>query len=338
MQAVVITKAGGPDVLEVQEKPSPELKAGHIKISVKASGINFADIMARLGMYPDAPPLPAVVGYEVSGLVSEVGEGVEGLSVGQRVLALCRFGGHASEVVVPALQVQLIPDSMTFEEAAAIPVNYLTAWHCLVWLGNLRKGETVLIHAAAGGVGQAALQICKIFGAVAFGTASASKHKALQEAGLSHAIDYTTQDFEEEIKKLTNGKGVHHILDAVGGKSFAQSYRSLAPMGRLYCFGVSGMTSGESKSNLRMLGSVIRMPFFHPIKLMNQNKGVFGINLGALWDEAHILRAQLEDMMVHFKSGALKPVVDKVFSFAEAAEAHRYIQARKNFGKVLLAP
>jgi NADPH:quinone reductase-like Zn-dependent oxidoreductase len=195
----------------------------------------------------------------------------------------------------------------------------------------------VLIHAAAGGVGQAGLQICKLFGAKTIGTASASKHQSLKSAGIEEMIDYNTQDFEEEVKRLTDGKGVHHILDAVGGKSFAKSYRVLRPTGRLYCFGVSDM-AGQKKSMFRMAASVARMPFFHPIKLMTQNKGVFGIDLGSLWEEASMLRSQLEDMMVHFKSGALKPVVDKVFSFEEAGAAHQYIQDRKNIGKVLLRP
>lgn len=337
MRAIVITRAGGPEVLQVLERPSPEAKDGQIKIDVRAAGLNFADILARMGMYQAAPPLPTTVGYEVSGVVSAVGSGVTEFTVGQRVLALCRFGGQSSEVVVPAIQALAIPDEMSFESAAAIPVNYLTAWHCLVWLGNLKREQTVLIHAAAGGVGQAGLQISKLFGAKTIGTASASKHAALKTAGLDHAIDYNTQDFEAEVLRLTDGKGVHHILDAVGGKSFAKSYRVLRGTGRLYCFGVSDM-AGESKSTFRMLASVARMPFFHPIKLMTQNKGVFGIDLGSLWDEAEMLRSQLEDMMVHFKSGALKPVVDKVFPFADAGAAHQYIQARKNFGKVVLTP
>jgi NADPH:quinone reductase-like Zn-dependent oxidoreductase len=337
MRAIVNTKAGGPEVLQVQELPSPEVKDGQIKIEVKAAGLNFADILARMGMYQAAPPPPMTVGYEVSGLVSAVGAGVTEFSVGQRVLALCRFGGQSSEVVVPAIQAMPIPEAMSFESAAAIPVNYLTAWHCLVYLGNLQRGQTVLIHAAAGGVGQAGLQICKLFGAKTIGTASASKHEALKNAGLDEAIDYNTQDFEVEVKRLTDGKGVHHILDAVGGKSFAKSYRVLRSTGRLYCFGVSDM-AGESKSTLRMIASVARMPFFHPVKLMMQNKGVFGIDLGSLWDEAEMLRGQLEEMTKHFVSGALKPVVDKVFPFAEAGAAHQYIQARKNFGKVILVP
>jgi synaptic vesicle membrane protein VAT-1 len=328
MRAIVITKAGGTEVLQVLEQPSPEVKDGQLKIEVKAAGLNFADIMARMGMYPAAPPPPMTVGYEVSGIVSAVGAGVSGFTVGQRVAALCRFGGQSSEVVVPELQAIAIPDEMSFEAAAAIPVNYLTAWHCLVWLGNLRKGETVLIHAAAGGVGQAGLQISKLLGAKTIGTASASKHQALQSAGLDEVIDYNTQDFEAEVLRLTEGKGVHHILDAVGGKSFAKSYRVLRPTGRLYCFGVSDM-AGASKSLFRVASSVIRMPFFHPLKLMTQNKGAFGIDLGSLWDEAPMLRSQLEDMMVHFKTGALKPVVDKVFPFTEAGAAHQYIQARK---------
>lgn len=338
MRAIVITRPGGPEVLQVQDVPAPSLAPGKVRIRVKAAGLNFADIMARMGMYPAAPKPPTTVGYEVAGEIAELGEGVTHLSRGQRVLALCRFGGQAEEVVAPAAQVLPIHDELRFEEAAAIPVNYLTAWHCLVWLGNLRKGERVLIHAAAGGVGLASLQICKIFGATTYGTASAGKHDTLRAHGADHLIDYNSQDFEEEIKRLTEGKGVHHIMDAVGGKSFAKSYRVLAPTGRLYCFGVSSMTAGERRSLLTAAGSVMRMPFFHPLKLMTQNRGVFGVDLGALWDEAEMLLSQMTDILGHVKAGRLSPQVDRVFRFEEAGEAHRYIQGRKNFGKVILVP
>lgn len=339
MRAVVISRPGGPEVLEVREVPEPSVSAGQVKIKVHAAGLNFADIMARMGLYPDAPPLPATVGYEVAGVVSEVGEGVSEFSVGDRVLALSRFQGQAEVVVVPEEQVAPLPDSLSFEEGAAIPVNYLTAWHCLVWLGNLRRGEWVLIHSAGGGVGLAALQICKIYGAYTIGTASASKHAALKEAGLMHAIDYNTQDFEEEVARITGGRGVDHALDPVGGASFKKSYRSLADAGRLYCFGNSSMSQGrKQRSVLRAVGTIAQMPLFHPIKLMNENRGVFGVNLGHLWGSIDMMRQELMDILEHAENGRLKPKIDRSFPFSEAAAAHNYIQDRKNFGKVLLVP
>ena len=199
MKQIWIPKIGEPSVLEVREAADPEAGAGEVRIRVAASGINFADILARMGLYPDAPKLPAVVGYEVSGHVDQVGPEAEGFVEGDRVVALTRFGGYSDLITVPANQVAPISDALSFDSAATLPVNYLTAWIMLVWLGKVREGDRVLVHAVAGGVGQAALQICKHFGAEVLGTASASKHPRLREVGVAHAIDYRHQDFETEV-------------------------------------------------------------------------------------------------------------------------------------------
>ena len=241
-------------------------------------------------------------------------------------------------VVAPEVQVIPIPAALTVEKAAAIPVNYITAWIMLVKLGNLAKGERVLIHAAAGGVGQAALQLAKWRGAEVFGTASASKHERLRSLGVAHCIDYHSQDFEAEIARITGGKGVHVVIDAVGGKSFSKSYRSLAPMGRLFMFGVSSLAPGQKLNPIAAVKGLLSLPKFKPIPLMNENRGVFGINMGHLWDHAADLRAMIEEMLKLVESGHLDPVVDKTFSFEKAGEAHAYLQEHKNFGKVLLTP
>jgi NADPH:quinone reductase-like Zn-dependent oxidoreductase len=244
MRQVWIPAHGEPEVLEVREAPDPDAAVGEVRIRVAAAGINFADILARMGLYPDAPQPPAVVGYEVSGTVDQVGSGVDGLAEGSRVAALTRFGGYSDTVVVPANQVIPIGDGLSLEKAAALPVNYLTAWVMLVWLGNVRRGDRVLVHAVAGGVGQAALQICRHFGAEVLGTASGGKHERLRQLGVTHPIDYRSQDFEEEVERVTGGRGVDIALDAVGGESFKKSYRCLAPLGRLVVFGASSMVSG----------------------------------------------------------------------------------------------
>ena len=201
MRQVWITRKGAPNVLQVREAPDPTPGPGEVRVRAVACGVNFADVMARMGLYPDAPPVPCVVGYEVAGTVDAVGAGVKSVKAGDRVLALCRFGGYSDMVVAPEVQVIPIPAKLTFEKAAAIPVNYITAWIMLVKLGNLAKGERVLIHAAAGGVGQAALQLAKWRGAEVFGTASASKHERLKSLGVAHCIDYHSQDFEEEVRR-----------------------------------------------------------------------------------------------------------------------------------------
>jgi synaptic vesicle membrane protein VAT-1 len=337
MRQVWIPRTGGPEVLEVRDAPDPEPGEGQVRIRVAAAGLNFADTLARIGLYPDAPKLPAVMGYEVAGTIDKAGPGA-GPAVGTRVLAFTRFGGHSEAVVVPAQQAVPIPDDLSFEKAAAIPVVYVTAWIMLVWLGNVRRGERVLVHAAAGGVGTAALQICRVKGAEVIGTASRSKHARLRELGVAHAIDYTTEDFEVEVKRITGGRGVDIVLDAVGGESLAKGYRCLAPLGRLFTFGGSGFAPKGRRNPIHMLKGLLATPSFKPFSLMNRNRGVFGVNLGHLWDETETLRTILGDIMALVRQKQLDPIVDKAFRFDQAAEAHRFIQERKNFGKVLLVP
>jgi NADPH:quinone reductase-like Zn-dependent oxidoreductase len=335
MRSVWITRTGPPEVLEVRDGPDPVPGPGQVLVRVRAAGVNFADVMARLGLYPDAPPRPCVVGYEVAGTVEQVGAGAEsGLAAGRPVVALTRFGGYAEAVTVPAAQVFPLSDGMRFEEAAAIPVNYLTAVLMLRHFGNVKRGERVLVHAAAGGVGMAALQLCRIAGAEVIGTASAAKHEQLREAGVAHAIDYRTQDFEAEVRRVTDGRGVDIVLDATG--AFRKSYRCLAPLGRLVCFGVSGAATGLAPSWLSAAKRLATLPWFHPISLMNDNKAVIGVNLGHLWDRIALLRDEMLGLLRDWEGGRIHPVVGKTFPLTEAAAAHRYLQERQNVGKVIL--
>ena len=338
MREVWITRTGGPEVLEVKEAATPEPGAGEVRVAVAAAGINFADIMARMGLYPDAPPLPAVVGYEVSGVVEACGSGVTGFSEGDRVVAATRFGGYTSHAIVPEGQLVALPEPVSFEAGAAVPVNYLTAWYMLVALGNVKSGDKVLVHAAAGGVGQAALQICKHKGAVVFGTASGPKHERLKQAGVDHCIDYRTQDFEAEVKRLTDGDGVDIALDAVGGASFNKSYRSLRDLGRLYLFGASSMAPGKKRSLWAAAKGLLSMKRYGPLELMDKNKGVMGFNLGHLWHRVGDSTAHLKTIMALVEQGTFVPQVCERFDFEHAADAHAFIQDRKNFGKVLLVP
>lgn len=338
MRAVWIPRIGPPEVLELREAPDVHAGAGEVRIRVAAAGVNFADVMARMGLYPDAPKLPCVVGYEVSGTVDEVGAGVQGLAVGDRVLAPTRFKGYADLVTVPAAQVAALPPGMSFEEGAAIPVNYLTAILMLEVLGNARRGDRVLIHGAAGGVGLAAVQLCRIYGAEIIGTASASKHAALTAAGVAHTIDYGTQDFVAETKRVTGGKGADLVLDSIGGENLRRSYRALAPLGRLVAFGVSSLAPATSRRVLPALWQLARMPRFGFVRLMNENHGVLGFNLGHLWDEMDRLRTFLEKVLDYYREGHVRPVVARTFPLADAGAAHAFIQSRANVGKVLLIP
>ena len=243
MKQMFIVGHGGPEKLQLRESPDPSPAGGEIRIRVKASGINFADILARQGLYPDSPKIPCVVGYEVSGTVDTVGPGVDQSWIGRDVFALTRFGGYSDVVVVPEKQVFAKPASLSHEQAAAIPVNYLTAWQLLVVMGSLKREETVLVHNVGGGVGLAAIDIARHIGATIYGTASSAKHAFLMQRGLHEAIDYRTKDWTVELDRLTNGKGVALITDPLGGNHWKKSYKALRSTGRLGMFGVSVATS-----------------------------------------------------------------------------------------------
>jgi NADPH:quinone reductase-like Zn-dependent oxidoreductase len=338
MRQIWISRAGPPEVLELREAADPQPAAGEVRIRVAAAGINFADLTARMGMYPDAPPIPCVIGYEVSGTIDALGSGVDDLAPGTQVVALTRFGGYSDVVSVPRNQVVRLPKGVDLVPAAAVPVNYLTAWMMLIELGNLQADHTVLIHAAAGGVGQAALQMCRWRGATVIGTASASKHDRLREAGVAHCIDYRTLDFETEVMRITEGRGVDIVLDAVGGESWAKSYRCLRSLGRLFMFGGSSFAPSDKRKLWPIIKQALKTPRLSTFDMLDKNRGAFGINLGHLWGETDRVRTMFERVMHLVGEGTLTPVVDRVFPFSEAASAHAYMQSRANFGKVLLTP
>jgi NADPH:quinone reductase-like Zn-dependent oxidoreductase len=335
MRQAVIPRHGGPDVFEMRESPTPSPGDGQIRIKVRAAGINFADILARIGLYPDAPKPPVVVGYEVAGVVDAVGSDVTYPHEGDRVVALTRFGGYADSVVVPASQAYRFPDRLSDAEAAAVPVCYLTAAIALYRMAALTSGETVLVHNAGGGLGIAATQLARLRRATVIGTASAAKHDALRSFGVEHAIDYRHADVEVEVKKLTRGRGVDIVLDPIGGASFGASYRMLAPLGRLVMLGLSSM-SGEKRNAWRVLRSWWSMKAFDPLSLINRNRGVFGLNVGHLWEERRQLKPLMELLLTELSAGRLEPIVARTFPLERVADAHRFIQNRSNIGKVVL--
>lgn len=335
MRQAVITRHGAADVFEMREGPDPVPGDGEIRIRVRAAGINFADILARIGLYPDAPKPPVVVGYEVAGIVDAVGNGVASPQEGDRVVALTRFGGYADCVVVPAAQAYRFPDRLSDAEAAAVPVTYLTAAIALYRMAAVTAGETVLVHNAGGGLGIAATQLARLRRATVIGTASAGKHDALRSFGVEHAIDYRVGDVEAEVRRITKGRGVDVILDPIGGRSFGASYRMLAPLGRLVMLGISSM-SGERRHAWRVLRSWWAMKSFDPLSLINRNRGVFGLNLGHLWDEGRHLQPLMQLLLTELSAGRLEPVVARTFPLERAGDAHRFIQNRSNIGKVVL--
>lgn len=339
MRQVVIPRPGPPEVLTVQEVPTPVPSEGEVLIRVKAAGLNFADILARQGIYPDAPPMPCVVGYEVAGIVEKTGTGVERVKEGDEVIAMTRFRGQAEFVVVKEVQCFPKPASLSMEKAAALPVNYLTAYGLLVAMGSLHPGETVLIHNAGGGVGLAAIDIARHIGAKTIGTASSWKHDFLKQRGIDAVIDYRQEDWFPRVMEITNGRGVELIIDPIGGKHWKKSYQALRTTGRLGMFGISSAASaGGGFRKLRMLKTALSMPFFHPLSLLDKNRAVFGLNLGHFWHEAEKVSRWVKHLLEGVEKGWINPYVDKIFPFEEAAQAHRYLEERKNIGKVILTP
>ncbi|HEY3189946.1 MAG TPA: zinc-binding dehydrogenase [Solirubrobacteraceae bacterium] len=321
MRAVVITGHGDPSVLRVEERPDPVPGPGQVVIDVKAAGLNFADVMARMGLYPDAPKPPVVVGYEVAGVVEGTGE---------RVLAPTRFGGQAERVVVRASDTMPLPDTLSYAQGAAIPVNYATAWAALMTYGNLQPGERVLIHAAAGGVGMAATQIAKRHGAHVLGTASPGKHEAIRANGVDEAFGY---DLPRTLPK------VDIVLDAIGGASFRRSYDLLRAGGRLVAFGASSVVGGEKRNLVRAAPQALRMfRGFNLLEQMSASKAVIGLNLLTLWDDRQSLESFVAPLREMLEDGSLRPVVSDEVPFDRAADAHRIITERRNVGKVVLVP
>lgn len=335
MRQVWITRAGPPEVLQIREAPDPEPGDSEVRVRAHRSGINFADLMARVGLYPDAPPLPCVVGYEVSGEVDRVGKSVKGIQPGDRVMAMPRFGGYSDTVVVGAEQVFAMPAKMTFDQAAALPVVYLTAYTMMMFTGHLRRRSRVLIHSAAGGVGLAAIELARTRECEIFGLASQGKHAYLKERGVAHTFT-TEEDWPSAVRELTGGQGLDLVLDPVGGKSWQVGYDLLAPCGRLVAFGLSAAASGKTRSLLHAIVQVLQIPKFGPRDLMDKNRTVTGVNMGHLFDRIDLLIPQMEDLVTLFDEGKIAPHVSKVFPAAEAPAAHHFIHDRKAIGKVLL--
>ena len=333
MRAVVLTAHGTYDVLQVQERPDPAPGAGQVRIDVRACGVNFAEHMARQGLYEDAPAPPCVLGYEVAGLIDAVGDGVTDAGVGDRVMAGTRFGGYASSVVVEAADAVPVPDGVSFAQAAAIPVNYATAWAGLVRYGALQPGERVLVQAAAGGVGIAAIQIAKRHGAEVYGTASPSKHDRIRELGVDHAIDYNRRGWHKALPPFDV------VMDAIGGDSLRRSYGMLRAGGRLVAFGAASVTGAEKRNLLRAARQAAPMlRGFSLIDQMSASKAVIGLNMLRLWDDRGTLEPWTTPLQALIEDGTIRPVIAEEVPFDRAGDAHRILAERRNVGKVVLVP
>ena len=332
---VIIKKAGGVSAITTEPMQAPTPKAGEVRIKVAYAGINFADLLMRLGFYQPRPPFPFTPGYEVSGVVDALGKGVAGLEVGQKVVAAMRNGGQASYVLSPVDRVIPLPDGISLQAAASTPVTYMTAHHMLHHLGHLRPEDKVLVHGGAGGVGTAALQLCKWAGVKqVWATSSKGKHHVIEHYG-ARPIDRHNEDFEAIIKEETGGTGVDHILDPIGGDHLRRSLSCLAEGGRLYTYGMSAAAPSGKRSLLKALFALRRMPKFDPLRLMTRNRAVFGVHMGT-WSNEAVMHGQLARIVEGIQTGHLEPIVDSVFDATNVQEAHQYIHDAKNIGKVLL--
>ncbi len=337
---VIFRKYGMPEVLEVEERGERDPGPGELRIDVAYAGVNYADVIARRGFYKWAPPLPTCVGFELSGVVSALGPGVTSHVVGDRVVAVTRFGGYADSVVVEAQRVWPIPPGITMEQAAAIPAVTITAWHALVNVLRVRAGESVLIQAVAGGVGLAALQIAKHLGLVTYGTASTAEKLAFaREHGLDHGIDYTQQDFEHEVFRLTLGRGVDHVLDSLGGAGLRKGYRCLSATGHLVTIGAAQVApAGRTPWGVLKAGAeLMRGGVFHPFQLIEDNRSIAGVQVLLLWQDVALMQSAMTQILEFARTSVIKPHIERVLPLTSAAEAHALLESRKTRGKLLLA-
>jgi len=340
VRAIVVPRFGPPEVFEEREIEERRLTPQDVRIRVEAAGVNFADLMGRVGLYPDAPPLPYAPGYEVAGVVEEAGERASAeFPRGTRVVAVTRFWGYADRVRMAAHAVAPIPAAMSFETAAALPVNYLTAYLALVHVGNAKKGERVLVHGGAGGVGLAALDLSRSLGVEVYATAgSDEKCRLLESRGVVKAVNYRTADYEPAFREATRGKGFHLVLDPLGPESFEKGLRLLAPLGRIVCYGFSSLVTGRKRNLWHAVTSVLSKHKVNPITLMNANAGVYGLNLAHLFDERELLSWGLRELVSRASRGDVSPTIARTFPLtaAGAAAAHAMLHDRQNVGKVLL--
>ncbi len=340
---VVIHKAGSYDRLTLETGPAPEPGPREVRVEVRASGVNYADVVVRMGLYASAKELvgwPITPGFEVAGVVTAVGAEVDDLEVGARVFAVSLFGGYASDLVVPRHQVFPIPASMSFVEAASVPVVALTAWFALFELANPRPGAKVLVHSAAGGVGLSLVQMAKIAGCEVVGVVGGShKVEAAKAHGCDHVIDKSTQDLWAEAARIAP-EGYDVVLDANGVGTLKDSYEHTRRAGKLVIYGFSTMMprSGGRPNYLKLAVDYLRTPRFNPLDLTNESKSVLAFNLSYLFDRTDILEAAMSDIARWLDEGALRPAPATEYPLADVARAHADIESGKTVGKLVLVP
>jgi alcohol dehydrogenase len=322
----------------MREVPIHALREGEVRVKVRAIGLNFADVFARLGYYPGIPKPPFVPGLEFAGTVDAVGKSVKGFRQGNRVFGFTRLNAYAEFVSVPAAMLTRIPARISFTEAAGIGVTYLTAYHALVTLGQAKKGESVVVHAAAGGVGTAALQIAKHLGLRVFATVgSESKRQMAKDLGAEVVINYSEQDFADAVTRANNAQGVDLVLDSVGGKLFRRGWKLLRPMGRYVLYGFAAVAGRTGVPKIRALIESASVPLIYPPSIVSKNISLIGFNLFFLFDKVDYLQQTMRTLMAWYKKGIVSPVIGAVYPFDKMQDAHEFLQSRQSIGKVVVA-
>ena len=338
MKAVTLVKNGdAAKAFEIREHPDPELQPDDVRLESEAFGLNFADVMARLGIYRDAPPLPSILGYESVGRVTEVGSAVDSVSVGDRVVAFTKFGSYGKSVVTPHYAVARVPDDMDPGVATALATQFCTAYYCAEEMVRLHPGDHVLVQAAAGGVGMALVQLAKHRGCIVYGTAgSEEKLEFLRELGVDHPINYREHDFAEVVSEMRGDDGLDVVFDSIGGSSVKKGLELLSGGGRIVCFGAAQM-AGKRANIFRTVKMASSFGFPHPIGLMMTSRAVIGVNMLRIAEQRPmVLKRCLDEVVRLVGEGVLVPRVGGTFPVSQIAEAHEYLGLRKSIGKVVV--
>lgn len=342
-QKVVIHKAGSYERLRLESVLVPPPGPGEVQIDVRASGVNYADVIVRMGLYASAKELvgwPITPGFEVAGVVSAVGEGVDDLSAGDRVIGVTLFGGYASALNVPRHQVFALPDDIDFVKGASMPAVFMTAWFALHHLAHPRSGDRVLVHSAAGGVGGSLVQLLKRVGCEVVGVVGSShKVEAARELGCDHVIDKSAEDLWARAEEISD-RGYDVILDANGVATLGGSYDHLRPAGKLVVYGFSTMMpkTGGRPNYLKLAVDYLRTPRFNPLDLTNESKSVLAFNLSYLFDRDDLLAEAMADLADWLKAGEFRPLDTTTYPLSRVADAHRDIESGTTVGKLVLVP
>ena len=338
MKAAYLVKYGkASTAFEIKEIEKPQFTSNQVLIKVEAFGLNFADVQARLGLYKDAPPLPAILGYDIVGHIEQCGADVKHLKIGDRITALTSFGGYAQYAVAEQEVTQKIPETFSPGVAVALATQYCTAYFLSYNIANIQENDHVLIHAAAGGVGTALIQMALDKNCIIFGTCSSSKKiEYLKKIGVQYPINYIEKDFETEIVTILGEKGLDAIFDPIGGISVKKGFRLLGAGGRIITFGVSSMN--QAKNIFGKIKVILQFGLYHPIfQFLMKSRGMMGINMLSIAKENPAkIGIAMKEVIKLTEKGILKPYVGAEFTIDKLAEAHSFLESRKSIGKIVV--